>query len=75
MNYDQALEFLFENGALPTRWDQRKLIGVCASLSCSRSSQGLVPAEGGELAHDCPCCSEHCVCAEIETMRVRRMMR
>ena len=50
----------YDDLGLPTRWDLRKAMGVCAALNCSRSALGLIPTEGGPLAHDCACCLEHC---------------
>lgn len=50
---------------LPTRWDLRRNMGVCLALGCATAAQGIVPADGGPWAHDCPCCLAHCARSEV----------
>ena len=58
---------------IPTRWDLRRAMGVCLAVGCGSAALGLVPADGGPWAHDCPCCLAHCVCNGPPTALQRRL--
>jgi len=72
MNYEAFLAWVEEVDLLPLKYDERRQIGVCLHLGCSRSAQGLVPVGATGWEHDCPCCSQHCVDTEMRERAMRR---
>lgn len=72
MDYDDFLNWSDENDLLPFRYDERRAIGVCLHLGCSRAAQGVVPTADTQYEHDCPNCAEHCRVGEVQRRQSQR---